>query len=107
MTGEIDASVQMILGPFGRFAIEPGFFYGYGWHTARTIRMGNDGVNDVSYNPRPRFSVAGMMLGTSLFLGSRDQFCPTGQLSFGKALGTADAAVFTAGLGFTFAFQDG
>lgn len=106
MTGEIDASAQMILGPFGRFAIEPGVFYGFGWHTAKSIPL-DDGYAGLSYEPRPRYSVAGGMLGISLFLGNRDQFCPTGLLSLGKALGSADAMVFTAGLGFTFAFQDG
>jgi hypothetical protein len=106
MTFEIDASAQAILGPFGRFTLEPGFFYGFGWHTAKYIELDN-GFGNPRYEPRPRFSVAGWMLGASLLFGSRDQFSPTGQLAFGKALGSADAAVFTMGLGFTFAFQDG
>jgi hypothetical protein len=36
-----------------------------------------------------------------------DQFNLMGLLTVGKALGTADASVSSAGLGFTIAFQDG
>lgn len=111
MTGEIDASAQAILGPFGRFAVEPGVYYGFGWHTAKSIRLDGEygygyGYPQRTYEPRPRFSVAGVMLGASLFFGSRDQYNLIGSLSAGKALGSADATVSSAGIGFNFAFQD-
>jgi hypothetical protein len=111
MTGEIDASAQAILGPFGRFTVEPGVYYGFGWHTATSIPLDSDygygyGYPNRTYEPRPRFSVAGMMLGASLLFGSRDQYNLVGMLSVGKALGSADATVSSTGLGFTFAFQD-
>jgi hypothetical protein len=114
MTGEIDASAQAILGPFGRFTVEPGVYYGFGWHTAKSIPLDADygynygyGNGPGTYEPRPRFSVAGMMLGASLSFGNRDQYNLMGQLSVGKALGTAHATVSSTGLGFSFAFQDG
>jgi hypothetical protein len=108
MTFEIDASAQAILGPFGRFSVEPGVYYGFGWHTAKSIPLTYGyGSGSQVYQPRPRFSVAGMMLGASLFFGNRDQFNLMGTLSVGKALGSADATVSSAGLGFCFAFQDG
>lgn len=104
MTWEIDAQAQAIFGPFGRFTLEPGVFYGFGWHTADSIGFGDAGAG--TYAPRPRFSVAGGMLGASLFFGSQDQFCPTGFLALSKMLGSADAMSFTAGIGFTVAFRD-
>jgi hypothetical protein len=102
-TSGFDALAQMILGPFGRFAFEPGLIYGMGWHSAKAISL--DGDRNDTYTPKPRYTYVSGVLGASLFLGRHDQIYPSGWIAIGKMLGD-DAVVFQMGAGFSMAFRE-
>lgn len=104
-TSGFEAMGQAVLGPLGRFAIEPGIAYGLGWHSAKAISL--SGYMNDTYTPKPRFSTLAAVLGASLYLGAQDQINPSGWVSVGKVLGEDDAAVFQLNLGFTVAFREG
>jgi hypothetical protein len=103
-TSGFEAMGQLVLGPLGRFAIEPGIAYGLGWHSAKAISL--SGYTNDTYTPKPRFSTLSAVLGASLYLGAQDQINPSGWVSVGKVMGEDDALVFQMNLGFTVAFRE-
>lgn len=103
-TSGFEAMGQVVLGPLGRFAIEPGIAYGLGWHSAKAISLSGNGGD--TYTPKPRFSTLAGVVGASLYLGAHDQINPSGWISVGKVLGEEDAVVFQLNIGFTVAFRE-
>lgn len=104
-TSGFEAVGQAVLGPFGRFAFEPGIAYGMGWHSAKAIGLsGDDGAD--TYYPKPRFTTLAAVGGVSLYLGRYDQINPTGWISLGKALGVDDGLMFQVNVAFVMAFRE-
>ena len=91
---------QIIFGPFHRFALEPGLALGYNWNFPGTVKP-YEGTRSIT--PVSRFSTVAVILGASLYLGSRDQWNPTGFISVGGMPGSAGGVDIEGGAGLTFA----
>ncbi|HKP94113.1 MAG TPA: hypothetical protein VJ385_00010 [Fibrobacteria bacterium] len=100
----INTSVQLILGPFGRFAIEPGAGITWGGRSADTVVL-SGGAGDILYRQESHYSFYNGVLGASLFLGSRDQMNISPALIVGFSPARRDDVQFQFTLGLTYAFR--
>lgn len=104
-TSGFDALAQVILGPLGRFAVEPGIAYAFGWHSAESIPLDLYGTGRDAYRPLPRFTVVSAVMGATLYLGRYDHINPTGYISVGKVIGHDGIAV-SMNAAFSMAFRE-
>ncbi len=100
----VNASAQAILGPFGRFALEPGLGVSWGGHTVDTVALSGD-AGDRIFVQRSHFSYYSVILGGALYLGGRDEFSISPSLSMGYQPGASGSTMFQGGVALGYAIQ--
>ena len=91
--------------PNGVHYREPGILYGWGWHTASRILLGEGTPQEEVFRPARCFSAISGTLGVTLYLGGRDQINPTWGLALGKVLGESAGINYQVWAGFQYALQ--
>jgi hypothetical protein len=99
-----NTSVQGILGPFGRFALEPGVGLTWGGQSTDSVALSGE-AGSSTYVPQGHFSYLNGILGASLFLGHRDQFNISPAVIVGFAQGTRDSFQVQFNLALTYAIR--
>ncbi len=99
----VQARAQAILGPFGRFTLEPGLAVGYDRISARTIKWFDQASAQL---PTQQFATVAAVLGASMFLGPSDQINPTAFISVGRRSGSAFGTNVEGGVGIALAFRE-
>jgi hypothetical protein len=97
----IGPSAQLVIGPFGRFNIEPGAGFTWVVHTADNMEF----ATKRSYPLQKDWSFLEGILGASLYLGRRDQFEITGAIRVGMSPARPEMISTRINAGFGYAFD--
>jgi hypothetical protein len=99
----IGPSAQLVIGPFGRFNIEPGAAFTWVRHSAKTMEFGTKGGR--GYPLQKDWSFVEGILGASLYLGRRDQFEITGAVRVGVSPARPEMISTRMNAGFGYAYD--